>query len=95
MHTGNLSFRPQGTLVPAPAYDMLPMLYAPLPGGEVPQRAFEPPLPLPPQRAAWSSACTAALAFWDGAATDERISAAFRAACKANGRRLRVVADQV
>ena len=27
MHTGNLSFRPQGTLALAPIYDMLPMLY--------------------------------------------------------------------
>ena len=36
MHTGNLSFRPQQSLALAPTYDMLPMLYAPLPGGEVP-----------------------------------------------------------
>jgi HipA-like C-terminal domain/tRNA synthetases class I (M) len=35
MHTGNLSFLPRGSLQLAPVYDMLPMLYAPLPGGEV------------------------------------------------------------
>jgi len=33
MHTGNLSFRPHAPLTLAPAYDLLPMLYAPLPGG--------------------------------------------------------------
>ena len=58
MHLGNLSFRPsQGCLRLAPAYDMLPMLYAPLPGGELPVRAFDPPLPLPRQRAIWLTAC--------------------------------------
>ena len=29
MHTGNLGYRPQGQLTLAPAYDILPMLYAP------------------------------------------------------------------
>ena len=39
MHHDNLGLRPAGghfTL--APAYDMLPMIYAPLRAGEVPQR---------------------------------------------------------
>ncbi len=94
MHTGNLSFRPQGTLTVAPGYDMVPMLYAPLPGGEVAPRVFEPPLPLPPQRPVWAAACTAALSFWAAAARDERISPPFRATCKANARRLNVIADQ-
>lgn len=49
VHTGNLSFRPQAQLELAPAYDMLPMLYAPLPNGEVPALTFEPPPPLPPR----------------------------------------------
>ena len=88
MHTGNLSFRPQGHFALAPTYDMLPMLYAPLPGGEVPQRDFEPPLPLPTQRESWAVACDSALAFWQCAATDQRISAAFRRICSANMRRL-------
>jgi hypothetical protein len=94
MHAGNLSFRPHGTLAVAPAYDMLPMLYAPLPGGEVPRRTFEPPLPLPPQRTVWGEACGAALPFWLRAAQDERISAAFRATCTANARRLNTVAER-
>jgi len=95
MHTGNLSFRPQGTLALAPAYDMLPMLFAPLPGGEVPPRSFEPPLPLPPQRPVWTSACTAAIAFWKRASQDPRISSGFRRICLASARRLQQVAERV
>jgi AraC-like DNA-binding protein len=98
MHTGNLSFRPHGppaTLTLAPTYDMLPMLYAPLAGGEVPVRHFEPPLPLPPRRATWMTACAAAIAFWLRAATDTRISEAFRRVCSASGQRLEQVAQRV
>jgi HipA-like C-terminal domain len=93
MHTGNLSFRPQQqALALAPAYDMLPMLYAPLPGGEVPPRSFEPRLPLPPQRSAWNTACAVAVLFWLRAAEDRRISDGFREACGANARRLQELA---
>lgn len=95
MHPGNLSFRPQGKLTLAPTYDMLPMLYAPLRGGEVPARHFEPPLPLPPQRSAWATACAAAVLFWSGASQDARIGAEFRSVCAANAKRLRQIADQV
>lgn len=95
MHTGNLSLVPFNGLTLAPAYDMLPMLYAPLAGGELPTREFEPPLPLPPQRAAWLSACAAALVFWDRAAADTRIGASFRRICAADAKRLREVADIV
>lgn len=97
MHTGNLSFRPQeppAVLALAPSYDMLPMLYAPLPGGEVPARRFEPPLPLPPQRAAWTAACSAALAFWLRAATDSRISEPMRRVCSDSGQRLERIAQR-
>ena len=89
MHLGNLAFAPaDGRLGVAPAYDMLPMLHAPLPGGEVPPRAFEPPLPLPPQRAVWHAAHGAALAFWREAAHDGRISPAFRAVCAGHAEQL-------
>jgi hypothetical protein len=94
MHTGNLGFRPQGKLTLAPAYDMLPMLYAPLRGGEVPGRKFEPPLPLPPQRTIWATACAAAVSFWSIASQDARIGADFRSVCASNAGRLRQVADQ-
>lgn len=95
MHTGNLSFAPNETLALAPTYDMLPMLYAPLPGGELPARGFEPALPLPPQRDVWITCCQAAIAFWDAAAGDARISPTFRRICTANARRLREIADRV
>lgn len=96
MHAANLSLRPGGEgemLRLAPAYDMLPMRYAPLPGGEVPPRTFEPPLPLPTQREAWQAACEAALQFWRQAGRDERISEAFRKTCSANARSLLDVAQ--
>ena len=104
MHTGKLSLRPvalAGTaaqaaaLQLAPVYDMLPMRYAPLPGGEVPPRSFDPPTPLPAQRAAWQLACGAAIAFWARAARDARISAGFRALCAANAQALQSLAARV
>ncbi|MEX8520910.1 MAG: type II toxin-antitoxin system HipA family toxin YjjJ [Leptothrix sp. (in: b-proteobacteria)] len=96
MHTGNLSLRPQhGRLTLAPTYDMLPMLYAPLPGGELPVREFEPALPLPPQRACWIEACAAARRFWSRAAQDERLSESFRGICRDNEIRLQQVAERV
>ncbi|MRX06367.1 type II toxin-antitoxin system HipA family toxin YjjJ [Pseudoduganella sp. FT25W] len=93
MHEGNLAFVPgeegQPPLALAPAYDMLPMLYAPARGVELPLREFAPALPLPPEREDWLAAADAAIAFWRAAGADERISAAFRATCKANGRELK------
>jgi hypothetical protein len=89
MHDGNLSFRPRSSAEPtalilAPAYDMLPMLYAPQRGVELPQVHFAPRLPLPAERGAWQDAATAAVEFWSHAADDSRISAAFRAICAEN-----------
>jgi hypothetical protein len=98
MHTGNLSFRPQGppaALALAPVYDMLPMLFAPLAGGEVPARSFEPALPLPTERTTWMASCEVAIAFWWRAATDMRISEGFRRLCSASGHRLERVAQRV
>jgi len=95
MHAGNVSFRPQGTLALAPCYDMLPMLYAPLAGGEVPERAFEPPLALPAESGTWRLACGAALDFWDRAAGDVRISERFRGTCAANRDSLSGVAERI
>ena len=89
MHLGNLSFRPdKGRLSLAPVYDILPMLYAPLAGGELPTRTFEPPLPLPRERDIWLIACQAAAGFWDAVSADARISADFRAMVRDHGTRL-------
>ena len=107
MHTGNLSLRPglhptasasqppRARLSLAPAYDMLPMLYAPLPGGELPRRSFEPPLPLPAQRPVWLTACAAALTFWRTAALDTRLSASFARECAGIAGRLEHIAQRL
>ena len=93
MHEGNLAFVPgragRPPLALAPAYDMLPMLYAPVRGVELPQREFAPALPLPAERVDWLAAADAAIEFWSMAAADERIGAAFRATSRVNGRELR------
>jgi len=68
----------------APAYDMLPMIYAPQRGVELPPVNFAPRLPLPAEREAWQDAATAAAQFWSRAADDVRISADFRALCVDN-----------
>lgn len=86
MHEGNLAFRPGLQLTPA--YDMLPMMYAPQRGVELPTRKFAPTLPIPAEREAWSIARPAALAFWERAAADPRISEEFRAICAANAQHL-------
>jgi hypothetical protein len=96
MHLGHLSFHvSSSTLRLAPTYDMLPMAYAPLSGGEVPPYDFNPPLPLPQQRDVWQLACASAIAFWQHASTDVRVSASFRTVCAANMRRLSEIAPRV
>lgn len=90
MHLGNLSFQLNSTddnglnLCLSPAYDMLPMLYAPLSGGEVPLRQFFVALPLPSQDQAWKIAHAAAILFWQSGSHDVRISPLFRAICQSN-----------
>ena len=69
----------------APAYDMLPMLYAPVNGELVERRFSERPLhPTANTLAEWPQARALALRFWQAAAADERISSGFRALAQAN-----------
>lgn len=84
MHLGNLAWVPDGAgqFTLAPAYDMLPMRYAPLAGGEVRTPEPEVALPRPEQRSAWLQASSLAHAFWHEAAQDERLHASFRALCR-------------
>jgi hypothetical protein len=88
MHDGNLAFRPaaagSGMLSLAPAYDMLPMLYAPVRGVELPERHLRPSLPMPADQADWHAAATAARLFWQTAGADRRIGKAFRVLCAGN-----------
>lgn len=102
MHQGNLSFHLDSAeegghpkLGLAPAYDMLPMLYAPLSGGEVPNRDFDPPLPLPQERDVWHAACKAAIHFWDSASNHSMIGESFRAQCAQNGAKLEVLSHKI
>jgi len=82
MHDGNLSFLPDLSL--APAYDMLPMIYAPQAGVELVERKFNPFPPLPKERQVWIQAAGAAVLFWNRVESDSRISAPFRDIAKAN-----------
>lgn len=74
---------------------MLPIAYAPLPGGEAAPREFAPPLPLPPDRDCWNTACAAATGFWHTAAVDARVSTGFRAICAHNAQRLHETAQRL
>lgn len=84
-HFGNVSLVPGNatftSFTLAPAYDMLPMLYRPR-EAEMANRAFVPPVPS--ILSEWHSAVQAAAIFWARAATDTRISDAFRAICEQN-----------
>jgi hypothetical protein len=86
MHDGNLAFRPGLRL--APAYDMLPMRYAPSRGGDVPERRYDPPLPLPAEAVVWREAAQGAHAFWLRCESDARISDGFRRTCGQNAKAL-------
>ena len=85
MHDGNLSFVPgEPGLRLAPVYDMLPMLYAPQRGVELPERQFAARLPLPRERELWHRAAEAAIDFWSRAGSDTRVSESFREICRRN-----------
>ncbi len=78
-HLGNVSFfwdgEPRFRL--APAYDMLPMLFAPL-GGTVVERPFTPPRPTADTFEVWRDAARWATTYWDRAASLADLSPDFR-----------------
>lgn len=86
-HHGNLSLLLQDHRWRlAPAYDMLPMLYAPVAGEVVPRDlAAQPPRPTVHTLAVWPQARELALRFWQAVAQDPRVSDGFRALAQANG----------
>ena len=94
-HYGNISLLLQGSQnggdwALSPTYDMLPMLYAPV-GGELVQRDFAvkvKPQPTSATLPEWPRALALAIQFWQTAAADERISAAFRAIAAENALKL-------
>jgi len=89
-HYGNISLLLQDdNWALAPAYDMLPMLYAPV-GGELVPRNFaeRPPQPTAATLPEWGEAQALAIRFWHAAAGDLRVSGAFRAIAAHNARSL-------
>lgn len=76
MHAGNLAFRftDQLPFQLAPAYDMLPMFWAPGPQGELINRPFQPTPPIPSQINAWRQMLSPAREFWSRCLNDERLS---------------------
>lgn len=76
MHFGNLSVLHEGErpLALSPAYDMLPMTYAPRVTGEISEETLDPPA-LPPQSQPQAvEIVNAAIRFWRAAAEDVRVS---------------------
>ena len=94
-HYGNISLLLHGSQnggdwALSPTYDMLPMLYAPV-GGELVQRDFASkgkPQPTSATLPEWPLALALAVQFWQTAAADDRIPAAFRAIAADNAVKL-------
>ena len=61
----------------APAYDVLPMLYAPV-NGEIVPRKLSPPMPTSETLDVWMPAMENASAYWAQLASDTRLSDNFR-----------------
>lgn len=97
MHLGNLAFWFDDALPfrVAPAYDMLPMQWAPTLATATPSPELTPPLPLPAERDIWHEAAGWADELWRGVADDPLVSADFAAIARAAATtlaRLRAVA---
>ncbi len=79
MHFGNLAFFLDDSvpLQITPAYDMLPMLWAPGSQGEWVERQFSPAPPLPAMLEPWREAAGWAEIFWQRVVADSRLSVEF------------------
>jgi hypothetical protein len=78
MHLGNLSMTvTECGFKLLPAYDMLPMIYAPV-RGEIVKRNFILPVRPMQQADLWQSSGEVALEFWEIVAADKRVSKEFR-----------------
>ncbi|GHG88547.1 type II toxin-antitoxin system HipA family toxin YjjJ [Comamonas sp. JC664] len=81
-HFGNLSFFEEGPkqFRLAPAYDMLPMMFAPV-GTSIVERTFEPRPPTSETLDVWADAAQHALAYWNLLDQTQGLSQAFREQC--------------
>lgn len=91
MHAGNLAFFLTDVLPLriTPCYDMLPMLWAPGPQGEIIPRRFAPAPPVPSLSEPWREAAAMAEDFWQRVAGDPRTSPEFRQTADEAGDRVR------
>jgi hypothetical protein len=88
-HHHNVAFFPaSGGYTLAPAFDQLPMLYAPSCDGRIPAREFVPPGPSAEALDVWDEARTLALAFWRDGSDAPTISDGMRRIAAANARAL-------
>jgi DNA-binding transcriptional ArsR family regulator len=78
-HFGNITLfdHYEGTFALAPAYDMLPMLFAPQ-DGQVLDRSFTPPVPTAASLPVWPRARELAEVYWARLTGDTRLSEDFR-----------------
>jgi hypothetical protein len=83
-HFGNIAFfdRYVGTFELAPAYDMLPMLFAPE-HDQLTERAFLTPRPDSRTLTVWPEMLDLAQRYWDRIAADARVSADFQKIARA------------
>jgi hypothetical protein len=72
----------------APAFDQVPMLYAPSADGQVPSRSFARPRATADTLNVWDDARLAARDFWEQASDDRRVTDDIRAASAANANAL-------
>jgi hypothetical protein len=81
-HFGNISFFPgeERQLRLAPAYDMLPMLFAPA-GTMVVERPFEPRPPTADNLDVWGHAARRAVEYWSRLVDSSELSSEFRQRC--------------
>ncbi len=86
MHFGNLSFfvSSGGPLALTPVYDMLPMLYAPIGGDELPERRFEPPSPVAENLDIWPAIAARAAAYGNEMSAHELTSTEFARTARSN-----------
>lgn len=96
MEPDNLAFRMSDSLpfTLAPAYDMLPMLWAPGPQGELMDRVFAPQPPVPAAAEAWREMLGHAREFWNRVIADQRVSREFAATARAAGETLARLAER-
>lgn len=84
-HQHNILFFTEGSsLQLAPAFDQLPMLYAPAGDGQLPPRDFVVPRPTNETLDVWEDARDAAAQFWALGSQDARLSDEARRLCASN-----------